>query len=87
MGTNEFFRNSELNLIKRIYPGFRSYFNYSYKGIFYFSIKRARSSRSFDPLDLASIGRSDICQIERLKESEIKHSRLAMISFLGKLNL
>merc|ERR1712087_1051738 len=60
MGAIEFFRNSELDPIKRIYPG-----------------------QSFDPLGFASPGKSDIRQIERLRESEIRHSRLAMISFLG----
>merc|ERR1711907_719203 len=37
----------------------------------------------FDPLGLASAGKASDKQISRLREAEIKHGRLAMISFLG----
>jgi len=37
----------------------------------------------FDPLNLASRGRVSDRQLNRLREAEIKHARLAMISFLG----
>lgn len=57
VGGAEFYRNSELDPVKRCYPG----------GI-------------FDPLKLAS---GDDEKAFRLKEAEIKHARLAMVSFLG----
>merc|ERR1712093_519854 len=37
----------------------------------------------FDPLCLATPGKADKSQINRLREAEIKHGRLAMVSFLG----
>merc|ERR1711904_518900 len=37
----------------------------------------------FDPLGLASAGKASDKQISRLREAEIKHGRLAMVSFLG----
>jgi light-harvesting complex II chlorophyll a/b binding protein 4 len=37
----------------------------------------------FDPLNFASRGKVSDRQLNRLREAEIKHSRLAMISFLG----
>merc|ERR1711972_169972 len=60
VGGAELYRNQELDLEKRIYPG----------GV-------------FDPLGLASPNKADSDQISRLREAEIKHSRLAMVAFLG----
>jgi light-harvesting complex II chlorophyll a/b binding protein 4 len=57
VGGAELYRNSELDPVKRCYPG----------GI-------------FDPLKLAS---EDPERAFRLKEAEIKHGRLAMVSFFG----
>jgi len=37
----------------------------------------------FDPLNLASPGKASDVQIARLREAEIKHGRLAMVSFFG----
>merc|ERR1712167_544163 len=37
----------------------------------------------FDPLSLASPGKADNVQINRLREAEIKHGRLAMVAFFG----
>merc|ERR1711977_26078 len=37
----------------------------------------------FDPLCLATPGKASDVQITRLREAEIKHGRLAMVSFLG----
>merc|ERR1719199_940280 len=37
----------------------------------------------FDPLCLATPGKADDVQIARLREAEIKHGRLAMVSFFG----
>jgi light-harvesting complex II chlorophyll a/b binding protein 4 len=53
----EIFRNTELDVEKRCYPG-----------------------GAFDPLGLAS---KDEATAFRLKEAELKHSRLAMLAFLG----
>lgn len=55
VGGAEIYRNTELDPVKRLYPG----------GV-------------FDPLNLATGA-----QGERLKEAEIKHARLAMVSFFG----
>merc|ERR1719240_2234752 len=60
VGGAELYRNSELDLEKRIYPG-----------------------GAFDPLGFASAGKADKEQINRLREAEIKHGRLAMIAFFG----
>merc|ERR1712084_200780 len=38
---------------------------------------------AFDPLGLATPGVADIEQVNRLREAEIKHARLAMVAFLG----
>lgn len=47
------------------------------------SQKRLYPGGFFNPLGLASESKSSLEQIQRLRESEIKHSRLAMVSFLG----
>lgn len=59
VGGAELYRNSELDISKRCYPG----------GV-------------FDPLGLATEGKADNDQINRLREAEIKHARLAMVAFL-----
>merc|ERR1719450_376625 len=38
---------------------------------------------AFDPLGLATPGMADTEQVNRLREAEIKHARLAMVAFLG----
>jgi len=45
--------------------------------------KRLYPGGVFDPLGLASPGKADIDQINRLREAEIKHGRLAMVAFFG----
>merc|ERR1711877_86631 len=60
VGGAEIYRNRELDLEKRIYPG-----------------------GAFDPLGFATSPQADDAQIFRLREAEIKHSRLAMVAFLG----
>merc|ERR1719265_1825047 len=45
--------------------------------------KRIYPGGAFDPLGLATIGKTDENQISRLKEAEIKHGRLAMVAFFG----
>merc|ERR1712118_306080 len=47
------------------------------------SEKRIYPGGAFDPLGLATPGKSGSDQINRLREAEIKHGRLAMIAFLG----
>lgn len=37
----------------------------------------------FDPLNLATRGKVSDVQLKRLREAEIKHARLAMVSFFG----
>ena len=59
LGGAEVYRNSELDLEKRLYPG-----------------------GFFDPLKLAT---GDEDRAFRLKTAEIKHARLAMLAFLGRL--
>merc|ERR1712139_683033 len=54
VGLAEIYRNGELDLEKRLYPG-----------------------GYFDPLCLATPGITKDIQIDRLREAEIKHSRLA----------
>lgn len=61
VGGAELYRNSELDTVKRCYPG-----------------------GYFDPL---GYGSGDPVKVQRLKEAEIKHCRLAMIAFLGELVL
>jgi hypothetical protein len=58
VGGAELYRNTELDPVKRVYPG----------GV-------------FDPLNFAS--EADPERAFRLKTAEIKHGRLAMVSFLG----
>jgi light-harvesting complex II chlorophyll a/b binding protein 4 len=45
--------------------------------------KRLYPGGVFDPLTLASTGKSPENQIMRLREAEIKHGRLAMVAFFG----
>jgi light-harvesting complex II chlorophyll a/b binding protein 4 len=45
--------------------------------------KRIYPGGLFDPLRLATPGETDPAQISRLREAEIKHGRLAMVSFFG----
>merc|ERR1712124_101328 len=45
--------------------------------------KRIYPGGAFDPLGLATVGKADSNQISRLREAEIKHGRLAMVSFFG----
>lgn len=45
--------------------------------------KRFYPGGLFDPLNLATPGKVSEGQVKRLREAEIKHSRLAMVSFLG----
>jgi len=45
--------------------------------------KRTYPGGAFDPLGLATQGKASADQIKRLREAEIKHGRLAMISFFG----
>jgi len=45
--------------------------------------KRIYPGGAFDPLGLATPGKSSNNQINRLREAEIKHGRLAMVSFFG----
>lgn len=45
--------------------------------------KRIYPGGPFDPLSLATPGKCDDDQIRRLREAEIKHGRLAMVSFFG----
>merc|ERR1711977_719077 len=47
------------------------------------SEKRIYPGGFFDPLGLATVGKADKNQINRLREAEIKHGRLAMVSFFG----
>lgn len=47
------------------------------------SEKRIYPGGVFDPLGLATTGKADSEQITRLREAEIKHGRLAMVSFFG----
>merc|ERR1719229_1518327 len=45
--------------------------------------KRIYPGELFDPLGLASAGKARNEQINRLREAEIKHGRLAMVAFFG----
>merc|ERR1719265_2258143 len=45
--------------------------------------KRIYPGGAFDPLGLATVGKADKNQINRLREAEIKHGRLAMVAFFG----
>merc|ERR1719217_182392 len=45
--------------------------------------KRIYPGGAFDPLGLATPGKASNEQINRLREAEIKHGRLAMVSFFG----
>merc|ERR1712167_505906 len=45
--------------------------------------KRIYPGGAFDPLGLATPGKSNSDQITRLREAEIKHGRLAMVAFFG----
>merc|ERR1712138_182878 len=45
--------------------------------------KRIYPGAVFDPLGLATPGKASNLQINRLREAEIKHGRLAMVSFFG----
>merc|ERR1712146_464631 len=47
------------------------------------SEKRIYPGGAFDPLELATVGKADKVQINRLREAEIKHGRLAMVAFFG----
>merc|ERR1711964_576059 len=47
------------------------------------SEKRIYPGGVFDPLGLATVGKASNDQVNRLREAEIKHGRLAMISFFG----
>merc|ERR1712113_1301698 len=47
------------------------------------SEKRICPGGLFDPLGLASAGKARDEQINRLREAEIKHGRLAMVAFFG----
>merc|ERR1712093_762993 len=47
------------------------------------SEKRIYPGGVFDPLGFATPGKSDNNQINRLREAEIKHGRLAMVAFFG----
>jgi len=47
------------------------------------SEKRIYPGGLFDPLGLASAGKARDEQINRLREAEIKHGRLAMVAFFG----
>lgn len=45
--------------------------------------KRIYPGGAFDPLCLATPGKANNEQVNRLREAEIKHGRLAMVSFFG----
>merc|ERR1719240_136329 len=45
--------------------------------------KRVYPGGAFDPLGLATPGKASDDQVARLREAEIKHGRLAMVSFFG----
>merc|ERR1712072_1520062 len=45
--------------------------------------KRLYPGGAFDPLGFATAGKADGEQINRLREAEIKHGRLAMVAFFG----
>merc|ERR1712185_484742 len=45
--------------------------------------KRVYPGGAFDPLGLATPGKASDDQVVRLREAEIKHGRLAMVSFFG----
>merc|ERR1712217_62492 len=47
------------------------------------SEKRIYPGGAFDPLGLGSTGKASDVQINRLREAEIKHGRLAMVAFFG----
>jgi len=47
------------------------------------SEKRIYPGGAFDPLGFATAGKADEEQINRLREAEIKHGRLAMVAFFG----
>merc|ERR1711972_373370 len=47
------------------------------------SEKRIYPGGAFDPLGLGSSGKASDVQINRLREAEIKHGRLAMVAFFG----
>merc|ERR1712066_538200 len=47
------------------------------------SEKRLYPGGLFDPLGLATVGKAGNNQINRLREAEIKHGRLAMVAFFG----
>lgn len=45
--------------------------------------KRIYPGGVFDPLGLATLGKASNEQVNRLREAEIKHARLAMVAFFG----
>jgi len=45
--------------------------------------KRTYPGGAFDPLGLSTSGKAGSTQINRLREAEIKHGRLAMVAFFG----
>merc|ERR1739845_180374 len=45
--------------------------------------KRIYPGGPFDPLGFAGQDKADSQQVNRLREAEIKHSRLAMVAFFG----
>merc|ERR1712224_1091956 len=45
--------------------------------------KRVYPGGAFDPLGLATPGKANDDQVNRLREAEIKHGRLAMVAFFG----
>merc|ERR1712224_132123 len=45
--------------------------------------KRIYPGGAFDPLSLATPGKAEKDQVNRLREAEIKHGRLAMVAFFG----
>merc|ERR1712066_891897 len=47
------------------------------------SEKRIYPGGAFDPFGLGSTGKASDVQINRLREAEIKHGRLAMVAFFG----